>query len=128
MSIQTIKGKAYQVDSQGFLVDFNDWDEDFAQGTAPKVKIIHGLTKEHWDIIYFVHNSFKEHGKCPLVYHTCRKNGLRIKELKSLFPTGYLRGTCRLAGITYKAGYSKQSLLPILNNEVVFVNLWFEFV
>ena len=118
MTYLTIKGKTYRVDTQGFLVDFNDWDEEFARGTAPKVRIIHGLTREHWDIIHFVRNDFKENGKCPLVYHTCRKNGLRIKELKNLFPTGYLRGACRLAGITYKASYSKQSLLPVSNSDL----------
>jgi TusE/DsrC/DsvC family sulfur relay protein len=27
---------------------------------------------------------------------------LHLKDLKKLFPTGYLRGACKLAGITYK--------------------------
>ena len=35
--------------------------------------------------------------------------GLSLKELKIFFPTGYLRGACRLAGITYKEGYVGQN-------------------
>ena len=106
------KGKNYETDSNNFLQDFNTWDENFAEGIASEVKIPHGLTKEHWDVIYFIRNAFKETAKCPVVYETCRKNGLRRKELKNLFPTGYLRGACILAGITYKEGYLGQAYLP----------------
>jgi tRNA 2-thiouridine synthesizing protein E len=36
------------------------------------------------------------------VFSTCRAAKLRIKDFKALFPSGYLRGACRLAGITYR--------------------------
>jgi len=106
------KNKTFEVDSGGFLVDFNRWDEDFAEGMASQLNIPHGLTREHRDVIHFIRDTFKKTGKCPLVYETCRMNGLRRKELKKLFPTGYLRGACKLAGITYKEGYLGQTHLP----------------
>ena len=32
-------------------------------------------------------------------------NRLRLRELQKLFHAGYLRGACKLAGITYMEGY-----------------------
>ena len=109
MNIFTFGNKAYQVDTEEFLSDFKQWDENFARGMAPKVGIISGLSEDHWKIIYFMRDAFKQTGKCPLVYETCRMNRLHLQELKKLFPAGYLRGACKLAGITYREGYLDQS-------------------
>jgi TusE/DsrC/DsvC family sulfur relay protein len=95
-------GKVYKVDSEGFLLDYAQWDENFARGMADEIKIPQGLTKEHWKVIHFIRETFKQDRQCPLVYQTCKANGLHLKDLKKLFPTGYLRGACKLAGITYK--------------------------
>lgn len=101
--------KTYQVDTEEFLTDCNEWDENFARGMAPKVGIISGLSADHWKIIYFIRDSYKKTGKCPLVYETTRINRLHLQELKRLFPAGYLRGACKIAGITYREGYLDQS-------------------
>lgn len=105
MKYFTHKNKKYKVDSQGFLMNPNDWDENFAKGMAPKVKITNGLTKQHWKIIYFIRNTFEKMNVCPLVYVACKKNNLGLGDLKRLFPTGYQRGACKLSGITYREGY-----------------------
>ena len=107
------KGKTYEINPSGFLLDSSTWDENFAEGMAIQLKIPHGLTKEHWDVINFIRHTFKETGKCPLVYEVCVANGLQLKELQKLFPTGYLRGACKLAGITYKEGFLEQTDLPL---------------
>jgi tRNA 2-thiouridine synthesizing protein E len=109
MNALTFGNKSYQVDTEEFLSDFKEWDENFARGMAPKVGIISGLSEDHWKIIYFIRDTFKQTGKCPLVYETCRMNRLHLQELKKLFPAGYLRGPCKLAGITYREGYLDQS-------------------
>jgi len=106
------KGKKYKIDENDFLLDFKQWDEDFATGMAEKLGMTMGLTREQWDVIHYIRRSFEEGGRCPLVYETCRHSGITLKELKRLFPTGYLRGACRLAGITYKEGYLGLSNLP----------------
>jgi tRNA 2-thiouridine synthesizing protein E len=105
MSDVTYDGKTYSVDADGFLLDTSQWDEGFAKGSAPAVKIPERLTKEHWDIIHSIRNLYRELGRCPMVHETCRKNRIHLKDLETLFPTGYLRGACKLAGITYKEGY-----------------------
>ena len=109
MSTFSFGGKTYAVDADEFLSDFRSWDENYARGMAPKVGIIGGLSEDHWKIIRFVRDTFKDSGRCPLVYETCRMNRLHLQELKTLFPSGYLRGVCKLAGVTYKEGYLDQS-------------------
>jgi tRNA 2-thiouridine synthesizing protein E len=109
MNTFTFGTKTYQLDTEEFLSDFNQWDENFARGIAPKLGMLSGLSEDHWKIIHFIHDSFKQTKRCPLVYETCRVNRLHLQELKKLFPTGYLRGACKLAGITYKEGYLDQS-------------------
>jgi tRNA 2-thiouridine synthesizing protein E len=114
----TFGGETYAVDTEDFLSDPGKWDENFARGMAPKVGIISGLSKDHWKVIKFIRDYFKETRKCPLVYETCRSNGLHVEELKNLFPAGYLRGACKLAGITYREGYLDQSWVEGLAEQV----------
>ena len=105
------QGKKYSVGFEGFLTEYDDWDENLAKGMAPKEKIDGGLTEAHWRVIRYIRDTLKNKGICPLVYETCRSNGLHISGLKRLFPTGYHRGACKLAGITYAQSYLPYSIL-----------------
>jgi TusE/DsrC/DsvC family sulfur relay protein len=108
MATLDYKGKSYELDSNDFLIDYKSWDDDFARGMALRLGMREDLTKEQWDIINFIRNKYKSAGRCPNIYETCRMCGLRLREIKMLFPDGYLRGACRLAGITYREGFVGQ--------------------
>jgi len=95
------KNKDYAVDSNNFLRDRADWDEDFAEGMAPACGIQNGLTTDHWQVIRFIRRHLAEHGECPLVHQACTALAAGSDRFRRLFPTGYLRGACKLAGITY---------------------------
>jgi tRNA 2-thiouridine synthesizing protein E len=97
--------KTYEVDSLGFLLSYSQWDEDFAEALAASVDLPDGLSQRHWAVIYFIRAYYDRLGRCPMVYETGRANKLRLKDLEVLFPAGYLRGACKLAGITYRDGY-----------------------
>ena len=105
MTIVTHKLKVYDIDREGFLHHPRDWDEDFVSLMAPEVGITEGLTSEHWQVIRAIRKVYDDTGRCPLVYQTCRALGLGVEGLQALFPTGYLRGACRLAGLTFRAGH-----------------------
>jgi len=105
----THNGSKYKVDALGYLLDPEEWDENFAEGMAPKVRIEGGLTEAHWKVIYFIRNTFDKMNICPLVYVACKQNAIGLGDLKKLFPTGYLRGACRLAGVTYREGYFQKN-------------------
>ncbi len=97
-------GKSYRVDATDFLLEMQAWDEDFAAGMAERAGIAHGLSEAHWRVIRFIRDRFAAAGECPRAYETCRACGLSLEGLKALFPSGYLRGACKLAGLTYRDG------------------------
>lgn len=96
------KGKVYDVDEEGFLLQREQWDEDFAYGMANLAGIDGGLQPSHWEVINFIRDTFTKTGRCPMVHETCRALKLRTSDLSHLFPAGYLRGACKLAGLTYR--------------------------
>ena len=56
--------------------------------------------------------------------HEMGKNcGLRLASLKRLFPTGYLRGACKLAGLTYSEEGVHSSWLPAVRMTAVKIPL-----
>lgn len=77
-----------------------------------------GLTELHWRVIHYIHDSLKDSGICPIIYKTCRANNISLDDLKKLFPAGYLRGACKLAGVTYKEGYVGHSWLLSSADEI----------
>jgi len=96
------EGKTYTLDQYGFLDQPEHWDKEFANGMARLQGIYDGLTKEHWDFISYIREKFLTEKKLPLLVVACAENKLRLGKLKSLFPTGYFRGACRIAGLNYK--------------------------
>ncbi len=106
------QGKYSPVDSEGFLLNPDDWTKEFAKATAPLTGIQGGLTPSHWSVINHIRKSFEESGTCPLVYELCKAENLRLADLKRLFPSGYLRGACRLAGLTYREEVAHEAWLP----------------
>lgn len=93
-------------DELGFLVDPGSWTEEFARRGASALGLAGGLTDEHWRVIYFLRRWYEEHGSCPTVFLTCRGCGLRLGDLKALFPDGYQRGACLLAGLSYRVAFT----------------------
>jgi TusE/DsrC/DsvC family sulfur relay protein len=98
----TYNDKNYNIDDEGFLNDYNQWDENFAILIASKLGMLERLSEKQWAIIHFIRDSFYENGKCPNVYETCKANKLTWMELKEMFPTGYQRGACLIAGVNYR--------------------------
>lgn len=95
----------WEVDDDGFLRDPASWEEDFAHHMAARAGVKGGLTTEHLTVIRSIRATFKATGRCPLIYQTCRVCGLHLEDLERLFPAGYLRGACRLAGLTFREGF-----------------------
>jgi tRNA 2-thiouridine synthesizing protein E len=96
------EGKSYTLDQYGFLDPPEQWDEDFANGMGRLQGIYDGLTSEHWDFIRYIREKFLVGKTVPLLVAACAENNLRLDKLKSLFPTGYFRGACRIAGISHQ--------------------------
>lgn len=114
-------GKAYTLDDHGFLVQSDEWEEEFANGMARLQGIHDGLTKEHWDFIHYIRKKALKDKDLPLLVVACSDNNIRLGRLKALFPSGYFRGACRIAGISFKTlcdlniWHSYETVPPLLN-------------
>jgi tRNA 2-thiouridine synthesizing protein E len=93
--------RTYTLDEHGYLDPPEQWDEAFVEGMAPQLGIHTGLNDEHWRIIRYLRAKFRERETIPYIIWACKDNGMRISRLKHLFPTGYVRGACKLAGIDF---------------------------
>ncbi len=94
--------RTYSLDDKGFLYPPDQWDEAFAEGMARQEGIHGGLSDEHWSFIRYLREKFLDEQTVPLLVHACADNQMRLGRLKFLFPTGYHRGACRIAGINYE--------------------------
>lgn len=99
---------------------------------APKTGISGTLSDSHWSVIGLIRNSLVVTGKCPKVYDICKACRLRILDMKQLFPAGYLRGACKLAGVSYtdwairsspRAGHGPTHLSPSLRKRIYRVDI-----
>lgn len=97
--------KSYALDAYGFLDPPEQWDESFADGMAKRLGIHGGLTEEHWSFIRYLREKFLKEETVPVVVTACADNKIRLGRLRQLFPTGYHRGACKIAGINYQFMY-----------------------
>ncbi|NIO29107.1 MAG: TusE/DsrC/DsvC family sulfur relay protein [Candidatus Latescibacteria bacterium] len=112
-------GKDYTLDEHGFLDPPEQWDETFAEGMARMQGIFDGLTGEHWSFIHYLRRKFLEEHTVPVVVLACADNNIRLNKLKQLFPTGYHRGACRIAGINYEFMYESNIWLTYESHGVL---------
>ena len=103
MQTMTFADKSYPLDRRGFLADCRQWDLDFASAMAHRLGQPGELTLLQLKVVLFVRRHFTRYNEVARLYSTCRACGLTLGQLRDLFPWGYQRGVCRLAGISYEA-------------------------
>ncbi|MCC7217476.1 MAG: TusE/DsrC/DsvC family sulfur relay protein [Burkholderiales bacterium] len=55
-----VGGQRVATDSEGYLVDRDQWSEDFARALAKQEGL--QLTPAHWEVIHYLRDYFLEHG------------------------------------------------------------------
>lgn len=96
-------GKKIEVDEDGFLVDPEDWNEDVVKIFA-KVEEVDNLTENHWKVINYLRDYFKQFGIAPMIRKLCKDTGFSLKEIYDMFPSGPAKGACKLAGLPKPTG------------------------
>jgi len=98
MAELTLAGKTVSVDDEGFLTNPDDWTEDMAPELAKSIGIDE-LTENHWKVINFMRNDFKEKGQIPTIRRMKNAGGIPIKELYTMFPEGPAKKAAKIAGL-----------------------------
>ena len=99
-------------DEAGFLIDPNDWDEQVARIIAAEENI--ELTPEHWAVIEFIRRYLDQHHIAPDARFAfamlAERNGLTKRQARrrffELFPYGYVKQACRIAGLRQPRAWS----------------------
>jgi TusE/DsrC/DsvC family sulfur relay protein len=84
MPVTDINGRSVHVDDEGFLTDYDEWDEDLAKVLAANIGI--DLTDEHWRVLRFLREDYKAQGQTATTRRVQAVGGVPVKEQFVLFP------------------------------------------
>lgn len=98
-----------EIDTEGYLVDPQDWSEYVAEEFARQENIL--LCEDHWDVIRFMRDFYEEHQVAPdarfVIKHLAERLGTTSRnKLFELFPYGYVKQACRIAGMKRPRAWS----------------------
>jgi dissimilatory sulfite reductase related protein len=96
-------------DEEGYLIEPQDWNEEVARQLALQENI--QLTEDHWDAIRFMREFYADHQIAPDVRHVTKHLAKRLgpesrNAVFELFPYGYVKQACKIAGMKRPRGWS----------------------
>jgi tRNA 2-thiouridine synthesizing protein E len=103
MSFVEVNGQPIEVDEDGFIVDPELWNEQLVQ-TFARLEEVGELTENHWKVINYLRNYWKQFGIAPMIRKLCKETGFTLQEIYQMFPSGPAKGACKLAGLPKPTG------------------------
>jgi tRNA 2-thiouridine synthesizing protein E len=102
----------YELDKEGYIVDPDDWNEEVAGVLAESEGL--QLSEDYWPILNFMREYWLEHKVAPdvrhVIKHLSESLGYSKKDAKqaifTLFPYGYVKQACKIAGMQRPRGWS----------------------
>ncbi|MGB5290684.1 MAG: TusE/DsrC/DsvC family sulfur relay protein [Lysobacterales bacterium] len=99
-------------DAEGYLLETEAWDKVIADEIAREEGIV--LDDTYWTAIHFMRNYLQEHNVAPdvrhLIRHMATESQCSKKEAKKivfdLFPYGYVKQACKIAGMKKPRAWS----------------------
>ena len=104
-----VTAKLPATDDEGYLVDPAGWSEQLAVVLASQENI--QLTDAHWDALQFMRGFYQEHQVIPdvrfVIRHLAHRFGAASRnKVFELFPYGYVKQACKIAGMRRPRGWS----------------------
>jgi tRNA 2-thiouridine synthesizing protein E len=90
------------VDGEGFLLQPDIWDKEVALDLS-RGEVYGSLTPDHWKVIDCVRQYHRRFGTGPSDRLVARSIGFSVPCIRPLFPNGYAKGVCKVAGIPRQA-------------------------
>jgi TusE/DsrC/DsvC family sulfur relay protein len=96
-------------DAEGYLIEPEDWNEEIAAVLAQEENI--QLSDDHWDVVRFMREFYQEHQVAAdarfVIKHLAERVGREAqKKLSELFPYGYVKQACKIAGMRRPRAWS----------------------
>jgi TusE/DsrC/DsvC family sulfur relay protein len=100
--LATLNGHEVHVDDEGFLTDYDEWDEDLATVLAANIGI--DLTDAHLRVIRFLRADYADQGQTATLRRVSTVGGIPTKELFQLFPKKPAKKMAYIAGLPKPVG------------------------
>jgi tRNA 2-thiouridine synthesizing protein E len=104
-----VKGRQFETDEEGYLLNLADWDEDVAGAIATQEKI--DMSPNHWEVVNFLRDYYNEYQIAPAVRVLTKAIGKKLgadkassQYLYELFPYGPAKQACKIAGLPKPTG------------------------
>lgn len=102
MPVATIAGADVTVDEEGFMTEYDEWNDDIAAFLAGQIGI--ELTDRHWEVLRFIREDVKAQGETPTLRRVSAVGGVPTKELFQLFPKKPAKKMSYVAGVAKPHG------------------------
>lgn len=102
MPTNTIAGRSFAVNEEGFLTSREEWDEELGTILAELIGI--EMSASHWKPIRFMREDSAETGATPTLRRMQHVGGFPVKELFQLFPGKPAKKMAYIAGLPKPVG------------------------
>jgi len=97
------------IDEEGYLIEPQEWNEEIARLFAAQENI--ELTEDHWDVIRFMRDYYADRQITADARHVMKHLAIRLgpesrNALFELFPYGYVKQACKIAGMKRPRSWS----------------------
>jgi TusE/DsrC/DsvC family sulfur relay protein len=102
MPVITIGQSRVNVDPEGFMTEYAEWDEQLGERLAAQIGV--ELSDDHWQAIRFLRVDYADHGETPTLRRVSVLTGIPIKKLFALFPGKAAKKMAYIAGLPKPRG------------------------
>jgi tRNA 2-thiouridine synthesizing protein E len=102
VSLATISGQEVHVDDEGFMTEYDEWNEELGKSLATNIGI--DMSDSHWVAIRFLREDFAAEGETATLRRVSTIGGVPTKELFQLFPKKPAKKMAYIAGLPKPAG------------------------
>lgn len=97
MPVAIIGARQVHVDADGFVTQFDDWDDEVAARLAAEIDV--ELTEDRWRVIRLVREDYPRVGETPPLIRVAMLAGTSLDQLHQLFPGNTARTLAYVAGL-----------------------------
>jgi TusE/DsrC/DsvC family sulfur relay protein len=102
MPVTTIDHHELHVDDEGFMTEYDEWDEPLANTLAANIGI--ELTDDHWKAIRFVRADFPAQGETATLRRIAVVGDIPTKQMFRMFPQKPAKKLAYIAGLPKPRG------------------------
>jgi tRNA 2-thiouridine synthesizing protein E len=102
MAMATIAGKEVHVNEEGFLTEYDEWSEEIGAELAKNIEV--EMTDEHWSLIKWLREDYKEKGETATTRRVQTVGGVPTKKQFELFPKKPAKKMAYIAGVPKPKG------------------------